>query len=86
MLRHIEPQAPLLGGAHVDILQDWDSPILSASDGTGEKCATTNDNDAIEADVNARACDAELLPWLSWSRIVHHTFHFASDTEAEMLS
>ena len=25
VLRHIEPQAPLLGGAHVDILQNWDS-------------------------------------------------------------
>ena len=47
VLRHIEPQAPLLGGAHVDILQNWDSivcrhighliPILSASGGTGEK-------------------------------------------------
>ena len=25
VLRHIEPQAPLLGGVHVDILQNWDS-------------------------------------------------------------
>ena len=25
VLRHIEPQAPLLGGAHADILQNWDS-------------------------------------------------------------
>ena len=25
MLRHIEPQAPLLGGASVHILQNWDS-------------------------------------------------------------
>ena len=25
VLRHIEPQAPLLGGAHEDILQNWDS-------------------------------------------------------------
>ena len=80
----------------MDILQNWDSidcrrtdqldPVLSASDGTGEECATTNDNDAIDADMHARAGDVELTPWLSWSRIVHHTFHFASDTEAEMLS
>ena len=47
--------------------------------------ATTNDNDAIDADMHARGGDAELIPWLSWSQIVHHTFHFASDTEAEML-
>ena len=39
-----------------------------------------------DADMHARAGDAELLPWLSWSRIVHHTFHFASNTKAEMLS
>ena len=80
----------------MDILQNWDSIdcrrtdhwtlFCSASDGTGEECATTNDNDAIDADMHARAGDAELTPWLSWSRIVHHTFHFASDTEAEMLS
>ena len=25
VLRHTEPQAPLLGGASVDILQNWDS-------------------------------------------------------------
>ena len=25
VLSQIEPQAPLLGGAHVDILQNWDS-------------------------------------------------------------
>ena len=25
VLKHTEPQAPLLGGAHVDILQNWDS-------------------------------------------------------------
>ena len=47
VLRHIEPQAPLLGGASVDILPNmgkhrmpphWSfDPILSASDGTGEK-------------------------------------------------
>ena len=46
-------------------------PILSASDGTGEKRkeqvewmdkeATTNDNDAIDADMHARAGDAELI-------------------------
>ena len=39
-------------------------PILSASDGTGEERATTNDNDAIDADMHARAGDAELIPWL----------------------
>ena len=50
------------------------------------KRATTNDNDAIDADMHARAGDAELTPWLSWSQIVHHTFHVASDTEAEMIS
>ena len=47
---------------------------------------TSVDIDAIDTDMHARAGDAELTPWLSWSRIAHHTFHFASDTEAEMLS
>ena len=78
VLRHIEPQAPLLGGAHVDTTTtrvEW-----------MDRETTTNDNDAIDADMHARAGDAELIPWLSSSRIVHHTFHFASDTEAEMLS
>ena len=36
-------------------------PILSASDGTGEERAITNDNDAIDADMHARAGDAELI-------------------------
>ena len=36
-------------------------PILSASVGTDEKRATTNDNDAIDADMHARAGDAELI-------------------------
>ena len=70
MLRHIEPQAPLLGGAHVDILQTGTAliavalsfdPVLSGSDGTGEECATTNDNDAIDADMHVRAGDTELI-------------------------
>ena len=70
-LSQIEPQAPLLGNASTDILPNWDSidcrridhfdHILSASDGTCEKRATTNDNDAIDADMHARAGDAELI-------------------------
>ena len=32
VLRHIEPQAPLLGGDHVDILQNWDSIDCSRID------------------------------------------------------
>ena len=39
-------------------------PILSASDGTGDERATTNDNDAIDAEMHARAGDAGLIPWL----------------------
>ena len=54
MLRHIEPQAPLLGGASVDILQNWDRNsllshwpvdlILSASAGTVEKYVKNGHN------------------------------------------
>ena len=49
-----------------------------------------NDNgrqrQAIDADMHARAGDADDTACSRWSRMVHHTFHFASDTEAEMLS
>ena len=34
---------------------------------------TSVDIDAIDTDMNARAGDAELIPWLSWSWIVHHS-------------
>ena len=35
---------------------------------------TSVDIEAIDTDMNARAGDAELIPWLSWSWIVHHSF------------
>ena len=34
---------------------------------------TSVDIDAVDTDMNARAGDAELIPWLSWSWIVHHS-------------
>ena len=97
MLRHIEPQAPLLGGASADILQNWDSIDCRRIDHltplrvqatelaknvktlgnngrtgwTGKQQQTTTlseptsvDVDAIETDMNARAGDAGLIPWL----------------------
>ena len=63
-MRHIEPQAPLLGGACADFLGNWDNidgRHIDASDGTGEERARTNDNDAIDADMHGRAGDAELI-------------------------
>ena len=47
--------------------------------------ATSVDIDAIDTDMHARAGDAELYPG-SWSRIMHLSFLFERDTEAEMLS
>ena len=47
--------------------------------------ATSNDNDAIDADMHARAGGTELTPWLLVPDCAPQ-LSFASDTEAEMLS
>ena len=47
--------------------------------------ATTNDNDAIDTDMQARAGDAELIPWplAPGLGLCTTAFFFVRDTEAE---